>query len=244
MKRILQYIQDKNNAFGNLPIFDYLQDDSIAAEKRLIFAPYMAHFVFSFMDINRFVLRDLSSDGEFQDMVNIHTHEDANHWPWYLEDIKRLGFERNMSFGAFLRFLWSDHSIKSRMITYEMVALIRKASSIEKVIIVEVVEMTGNVFLSRTRDVCLSLDEPEAYLYYGQNHLNCESGHHMGTRQVEKKLRSIELGEQQYFKGKVLVDEVYKLYHDFADEMFEFVNHRDEISMDQFCYESSIKVDV
>ena len=69
MKRALAYIAQKNAAFARHPMFDFLKDDAIPAQQRLVFAPYMAHFVFSFMDINRFVLRDLSSHDDYQHLV-------------------------------------------------------------------------------------------------------------------------------------------------------------------------------
>lgn len=232
MKRILTYIDEKNAAFGRHAMFDFLTDQAVPAEQRLVFAPYMAHFVFSFMDINRFVLRDLSSDDKYQQLVNIHTDEDSHHWPWYLNDLEKLQLDKSGKFSDWLKFIWSDHSVKSRMLTYDMVGLAKQASSIGKVILVEVIEKTGNVFLGHTADVSFQLNgHSKDYLYYGKHHLDCESGHHMGTADIEKKLLAIELSDEEVSDGTRLVDDTYRLYEGFLDEMLEYASSHDLAQM-------------
>ncbi len=241
MKRILNYIDRKNAAFGQRKIFDWLKDKTINPEQRLGFAPYMAHFVFSFMDINRFVLRDLGNSDEFQHLVNIHTDEDSHHWPWYLKDLKKMNFDKVQRFSDTLYFLWGDHSIKSRMITYEMSAIARRLTPKEKIILVEVIEKTGNVFLGCTAEVCQEAGLGGSLLYYGDNHLASETGHTMGTEDVEALLHAIPLTEEEYDAGVSLVDEVYGLYHDFVDEMYDFVlNNSYEDLVDPKTYRSRI----
>lgn len=223
MEKILTYIEEKNQAFGQREIFKYLKNKSIPGTQRLAFVPYMAHFVFSFMDVNRFILRDLGDD-HFQKLVNIHSYEDAHHWPWYLEDLKRLGLDKQQSFSSTLLFLWSDQSIQSRMITYDMIAIARQLSAKEKIILVEVIEKTGSVFLGCTAEVSKELGQEDNYLYYGNNHLTCETGHHMGTDNVEDFLHAIVMDDDELQKGYALVDRVYDLYHNFVDEMYTYAN--------------------
>jgi hypothetical protein len=227
MKRALAYIEQKNAAFARHPMFDYLKNESVPARQRLVFAPYMAHFVFSFMDINRFVLRDLSSHDDYQHLVNIHTDEDSHHWPWYLNDLKKLQMDKSGTLTEWLYFIWSDHGIKSRLLTYEMVGLAKQASPICKVILVEVIEKTGNVFLGQTAIVSRQLSNESDYLYFGQHHLDCESGHHMGTAGIEKKLEAIELTADEIEKGFRLIDNTYTLYENFLTEMLEFAGRHE-----------------
>jgi hypothetical protein len=244
MKRILDYIDKKNNEFGACHIFSWLSDNSISANDKLCFAPYMAHFVFSFMDINRFILRDLESTDELQKLINIHTDEDSHHWPWYIKDLKSMQFEKKQNFTDSLYFVWGDHSIKSRMITYEMIGLIKQASIKEKVILVEVIEKTGNIFLSHTATICNQTDTLNKNLYFGQHHLNCETGHHMGTKNIEELLAGIVLDEQELVSGIQLVDRTYSLYHDFVDEMYAFAksnSYQEMVSADM--YSSKINTD-
>lgn len=227
MKRALAYIERKNTAFAQHPMFDYLKNESIPAKQRLVFAPYMAHFVFSFMDINRFVLRDLRSSNEYQHLVNIHTDEDSHHWPWYLNDLKKLQMDKSAPLSELLYFIWSDHGISSRMLTYDMVGLVKQSSPLCKIILVEVIEKTGNVFLGQTALVSRQLHNPGDYLYFGHHHLACESGHHMGTADIERKLAAIELPADELEKGLRLIDDTYTLYENFLTEMLAFAQKHD-----------------
>lgn len=231
MKRALSYIERKNASFARHPMFDYLRNESLSAQQRLVFAPYMAHFVFSFMDINRFVLRDLGSHDQYQQLVNIHTDEDSHHWPWYLNDLKKLELDKSGTFTEWLYFIWSDHGISSRMLTYDMVGLVKQASPVCKIILVEVIEKTGNVFLGQTAVVSRQLDSPPEYLYFGQHHLDCETGHHMGTDAIERKLEAIELTPDELEQGIRLIDDAYTLYANFLTEMLSFAQQHDYADM-------------
>jgi hypothetical protein len=227
MESMLRYIDNKNNEFAKRKIFDWLKDKSISPRQRLGLAPYMAHFVFSFMDVNRFVLRDLDNDDALQQLVNIHTNEDSHHWPWYLKDLALFGLDKVQPLSESLSYIWGDHCIKSRMITYEMVAIARTLTPKQKVVLVEVIEKTGNVFLSLTADVCREAGLEGQSLYYGDNHLACETGHTMGTQDIETLLCNIQMTEEERRAGQELIDKVYVLYHDFVDEMYDFVINTD-----------------
>jgi len=231
MKRALAYIEQKNAQFAQHPMFDFLKNEAIPAKQRLVFAPYMAHFVFSFMDINRFVLRDLSSRNEYQQLVNVHTDEDSHHWPWYLNDLKKLQMDKPGTLTEWLYFIWSDHGIASRMLTYDMVGLAKQATPLGKVMLVEVIEKTGNVFLAQTAAVIGEMNDQPDYLYFGQHHLNCESGHHMGTADIEQRLEAIELPEDELEKGMRLIDATYTLYGNFLTEMLQFAQHHDHAEL-------------
>jgi len=224
MKHMLEYIGKKNAEFGTRKIFGWLKDSSIDPKQRLALAPYMAHFVFSFMDVNRFILRDMDDSHELQQLVNIHTNEDSHHWPWYVEDLKRMGYDKQQSFTKTLLFLWGDHCIKSRMITYEMTAIAKQLTHKEKIILVEVIEKTGNVFLGCTADVCREAGEGKKFIYYGDHHLASETGHTMGTHNIEALLHELVLSEEEAAAGIKLIDTIYGLYHDFVDEMYEFAS--------------------
>lgn len=244
MKRVLEYIDKKNEVFARAKIFEYLADETIDPLQRLAFAPYMAHFVFSFMDINRFVLRNLQSDETLQALVNVHTFEDAHHWPWYINDLKRLGLDKPMSFTESLYFIWGDHGIHSRLLSYKMIELVGKASNKEKIMIVEAVEKTGNVFLKYTAAVCANIRGGADYEYYGLNHYECETGHHMGSSDIMNQLANIPVNDDEAKKGFALIDEIYGLYHDFVNEMFHFAKaNRIEQLRNSASYSSTIMQD-
>jgi hypothetical protein len=93
MRTVLKKVLAKKQAYSNLPLFQYMRDSSLTEEERLAFYPCMAHFIMSFGDINKYMLREEPPSNTYQERVNIHTYEDDRHWPWYLEDFAKLGFE-------------------------------------------------------------------------------------------------------------------------------------------------------
>lgn len=58
MKAVLQKIWRNKQTYANLPLFQYMRDGSLTEEERLGFYPCMAHFILSFGDINKYILRE------------------------------------------------------------------------------------------------------------------------------------------------------------------------------------------
>lgn len=223
MNSLLEHIQKKTGSFSKRPFFIYLVDNAVPVKERLRFAPCMAHFVFSFMDINRFVLPEITDNSECQRLINVHAAEDAWHWPWYLQDLIAMGLDPSIPFSSALRFLWGGATHHSRFLTYQCIALLGRATVLQKIAIVETIEMTGKAFLDHTARLCaLWPDAPAELLYFGQNHADCETGHHMGTDDVASYLESIKLDPQELQDCIDMVDIMFGLYENFVDEMLAF----------------------
>ena len=90
MKRVIQLLDAKTEAFARAPLFDFLRDTSIEPRDRLSFAPCVAHFVMTFADLYALVLREEPAQDKYQEIVNAHTREDENHWRWFLADLDKL----------------------------------------------------------------------------------------------------------------------------------------------------------
>jgi hypothetical protein len=185
----------------------------------------MAHFVFSFMDVNRFVLRDETDPHPHQELVNIHTEEDAHHWPWYINDLAAMGLDKQMRFSEALRFVWSDATVASRMLTYKFCAIALNATPTERLAVVETVETTGNTFLHLAAQISAQVKDASAgqHVYYGPHHAGCETGHHMGTPGVADYLDAIELTPAERERCYDIVDRIYALYTAFTEEAHRFV---------------------
>jgi len=197
MKRVLVHIAARGERFAQEPMFRYLQDKTIAPEQRLCFMPMMAHFVFSFMDVNKYILRNEALNTSFQRLINIHTYEDASHWPWWVRDMKTAGLDKTCSFTDAMLFAWSEVTHKSRMLTYDFIAIASRATPTQLLAIVETVESTGYKFLSTTAEVCKEIDGTP-FVYYGSKHAHVESGHHMGTDEAIDYLEAIELSDREF----------------------------------------------
>lgn len=232
MKKVLEHIEKGTVIFSQRPLFSYLADDRIQLDNRLRFAPCMAHFVFSFMDINRFILPEIE-DSEFQRLINIHAEEDAWHWPWYLQDLAAMGMNPRLPVSDTLRFLWGDATRHSRLLSYRCISLLANATIFQKIAIIETIEMTGKVFLGHTAALCNLWEiSPAPMQYFGQNHADCETGHHMGMDSVVCYLESIELDEADRKACCEKVDVLLEFYSQFADEMLAFADNTREHDLD------------
>lgn len=222
MRRILSHIHTCSERFAQEPMFQYLRDETIDPEQRLCFMPMMAHFVFSFMDVNKYILRKESIDTPYQRLINIHSYEDASHWPWWVSDMKTAGLDKTCSFTDAMLFTWSAATRRSRILTYDFIAIAAQATPVQLLAIVETVESTGYKFLSTTAEVCRQLGA-SPYVYYGAKHSAVESGHHMGTEDAVSYLEAIELSDAELEATRALVDRLYAAYTEFVGEMHDWV---------------------
>ena len=103
MKAVMRELAQAKRHYSRLPLFEFLRCESIAPRDRLAFLPGIAPFILAFADLNRFVLRDETSQDPHQQLVNQRTREDDHHWPWYLEDLVKLGYDRGTHVTQVLR---------------------------------------------------------------------------------------------------------------------------------------------
>lgn len=222
MQHVLRAIERQRANYFRLPLFEFMNDSGIPAARRLAFYPCMAHFIMSFGDLNRYVLRQDAAGDRYQELINVHTSEDANHWQWYLDDLTKLGFDRTMTSSEWLRFLWSDRSCKTRLLTLELAHLVFGATTLERLVIIEAIEVAGNAFFSRTAELSrLVQNETGTHLqYYGDYHLERETGHTIGANKHE--IESIQLDERQRKRSLALAARVAELFENWSGELLEF----------------------
>ena len=222
MKIVLAKILEHKEAYANLPLFQYMRDASLSEEQRLSFYPCMAHFILSFSDINKYMLRSEPASDEYQQRVNIHTYEDDHHSLWYLEDFAKLGFDNRCAPTKLMRFLWSDETRQNRILTYRLAALISTASAIERLAIIEAIEETGNVLFSMVLELAkaIELRHNIELLYCGAFHFNLESGHLVGSDRID--ISEICLDGATQARCLDLVDEVFALFESWTHELLSY----------------------
>lgn len=222
MKDVLKKISEHKQTYSELPLFQYMRDSSLTEEERLGFYPCMAHFILSFGDINKYMLREEPAINTYQQQVNDHTYEDDHHWPWYLEDFTKLGFDHLCSPTSWMRFLWSDETRQNRILTYRLAALISGASAVERIAIIEAIEETGNVLFSTMLNLAKAIETRRGIelRYCGEFHFSLESGHSVGSDRVE--IAGILLDETTQARCLFLVDEVFGLFESWTQELLDY----------------------
>lgn len=222
MKTVLQHILTRKRDYARLPLFDFLRDDRLSARERLGFFPCMAPFIMSFGDLNRHVLRIEPSSDPLQQMLNAHSHEDDHHWPWYLEDLKKLGHDKRSTPSDVLRFLFSDASVCSRMLAHRLANLVWNAKPAVRLAIVEAIEETGNVLFALTSKLALAIERDEGILlrYLGEFHFRLESGHAMNNDHAV--LAQIALDDATRAQALEAADLVFGWFEGWTDELLRF----------------------
>jgi hypothetical protein len=222
MKSVLAAIFRSKRLYSKLPLFGFLREDSIPPMERLAFYPCMAPFILTFGDLNRYVLRDETSNDPHQILVNTHSYEDDHHWPWYLDDFALLGFDVPTTSTQVMRFLYGDDLRVNRMLGTKLAHLIYGATPVERLVIIEAIEETGNVLFALTarlaRDLEAQMGVPLRYL--GDFHFQLESGHAVGADHAQ--LAQITLDGAQRDRCLYLADEVFRLFEEWTHELLAY----------------------
>jgi len=222
MKQVLRHIFGRKRAYDRLPLFEWMRDPTLTARDRLAFYPCMAPFILSFGDLNKFVLRTERPGDLFQDMVNTHTLEDDHHWPWYLEDFTKLGFDAERRGTEWMNFLWGEETLQNRVLMARLTALINGTSSVERLVIIEAIEETGNVLFATMLPLAEAVEQQigEELRYCGPFHFNMESGHAVGAD--HQALANITLSAADQAHCIALVDEVFDAFEAWTHELLRY----------------------
>jgi RES domain len=159
----------------------------------------MAPFILAFGDLNRHVMRCEPTSDPHQQRVNAHSFEDDHHWPWYLEDYRKLGHDLlRQAPTETMRFLWSDETMQSRLLLCRLAHLIWGASPAVRLAVIEAIEETGNVLFALTARLAKTIeaDSGTELRYCGEFHFQLESGHAMNNDHAE--LARIELDADRH----------------------------------------------
>ena len=223
MKTVLKHILQLKRGYAALPFFDFLRDPSLPVTERLSFFPCMAPFILAFGDLNAQVLRVEPASDLFQEMINAHSYEDDHHWPWYLEDFKKLGHDRrDQSPHDTLSFLWSEATLQNRMLAGRLAQLIEGADTAVRLAIIEAIEETGQVLFSLTTPLAKAYEQQTGVelRYCGDFHFQLESGHAMNNEHAE--LARIQLTDAQREDALMRVDAVFELFTAWTHELLAY----------------------
>jgi hypothetical protein len=222
MKSVLDFIEEQKQEFSQLPLFQFMRDESIDPRQRLSWAPWVAPYAMNFGDLNKYVLRQEPATDRIQALINVHTYEDDHHWLWFLEDLEKLGFNPHLKYSDTLRIMWSKKTEKSRLICNKLGSLFESQSDpLLRLAVTEAIEATGHVILFLAAEVSKKL-EPITnlnYRYFGPSHFAVETGHPTGTENIENIIESLELTEKTRQEACTLVELVFDLFTEVVQEL-------------------------
>ncbi len=218
---VLEFVDQKARELRAAPLFEFLRDTRISPKDRLAFAPHVSHFVMTFADLYTLVLREEPPADRFQELVNAHAREDAGHWRWFLADLEQLGEDPSLRLSETLRLVWSEATVKMRLLSYHMCRLGFGADSLRKLVLVHCIEATGAVTLEHVARVGheLATLTGKRLAYFGPHHFDTESGHTLEENDVRRALEAVPLEASVVEDLCALVNESFRHFTAFAEEM-------------------------
>ncbi|NUP14429.1 MAG: hypothetical protein HOW73_51015 [Polyangiaceae bacterium] len=225
MRQVLQHIGRKRSAFSQVPFFTYLLDKSTTPQERLSFAPAGAPFIMAFADLNKHVLFENGPADDLQDLINVHSREDATHFAMYLRDLETLGYDLPLSFTDALEFLWSDRRKSLRTTCYKLAGLLEPSSTKLRIVIVEVIEALGSAAFETFAQVASEFRSAtgKSLEYFGRPHEQLETGHTIGTDEIEERLHAVVLTEDERARSVQMVDSIFDSFSAMMAELHEYV---------------------
>jgi hypothetical protein len=223
MRRVLESVEKKTVEFAKAPFFTFLRDTSIDPRQRLAFAPYAAHFEMTFADLCSLVLREQPPKDQYQELVNTHTWEDDGHWRWFLTDLETLGHDKSLAFSDALKFVWSDLTVRMRMLNYNLIRLGLGADSIRKLVLIYCIESTFRVTIKHVSMVAEEFTKltGKKLIFFGTHHSGVEDTHNLLNPAVRRMVEGIGLETSVSSELSSMVDEVFGLFIGFMDELLE-----------------------
>ena len=225
MKKVLEFIEAKQQEFAQRPLFEFMKNRSIPPKQRLAFVPQMSYFIMSFGDFNKYFLRQEPTNDSIQKLVNQYSREDDDHWNWFLRDLEVLGFNYTASFVDVLKFLWGEETKSVRQLTYKLTAYALHASPIQKVVLAEAVEATSHIFFDLSYAISLEMEElfpKESLHFFGQVHHDAEASHTSIGGSDSKEVEKIQFSEDERQEAFELVEKVFECFNDHTDEMLSY----------------------
>jgi hypothetical protein len=221
MKRVYQRIGERSVAFARQPLFSYLRDATLQPSRRLAFVPFMTHFVMTFADLYNLVLPESAPRDFYDELVNTHLSEDATHWKWFLADLTRAELDPQLRYTDALRFVWSDATVQTRLLSYRICQLSGGASSLEKLVLVSCIEATGKVGLEALATAGAELEHAigRKLVYFGRHHVDTESSHTVEAPDVRSSIEEIALSDTEARACCALADKVFDLFERSVEEL-------------------------
>lgn len=228
MKEILGYIKTQENKFAQLRLFEFLKDSSIEPYQRLKLLYCLADFAMGFKDLHQDILKEESSAYPWQSMLNSQSLQEGSQWQEYLKYLETLEIDQVMRFSDFLKFMWSDKTLKTRRLSNNLVTMYRyEADILLKIIIIQAIEAAGSPALSAMVQVSEELRSitNQKNFDFSLDHVKLEIGYvqsEMKHNEVENLVFNIELNPEQKAKALVLVDYIFDKFTECMDGLMHF----------------------
>jgi len=225
MRAIMDHRDERERKLMGHPLFAWLRSGKVPLGNRMDILPVSAPLPTMFRDLNMWVLRYPAPASQLEAAINAHTMEDATHSRLYIHDWRALGFDERLGFSAADTLWWlfaSPHTrpFRDRLPVLAGIAAADRGDPVLRFVQAEAIEASGNAFFAGVTPVAEEFSRLTGvqYRYFGQYHLDRESGH-VETGNV---FESIILDAGQRTEALRLFDQVFDATVAFVDACYEY----------------------
>jgi hypothetical protein len=221
MKKVLDYIDERQAALPGHPLFGLLAADR-PVEDLLPIVPTVAFWVMSFQDALRINARRIS-DRPLARVARHHLNEDAGHDVWYLSDLRQV-----TGVVPDLAALFAEPYRVCREVSYGLLAeTFLAVDDAERIALLLVFESTGQVFFPRVVDCFRRGGIEPALQYFAQTHLDVEIGHEIAEERMHQMLGELAVPDQTVERCLAAVDRCYEAFSTLFDALVDSVGSAD-----------------
>lgn len=216
MKRIIDYCEERRTkADREHPFIRWLRNENVSVEDRLrSWLPHLSIFAFAFKDLNNLLMQypvEEAMKDERKRIINEHGHQDGTHWIWYLNDMRKLGLNKTMTYTDTVNFMWDDDRERDRLFFYQVAGLLDEAQDpLLRYCIIAPLEFFAHLLFDETAKLgSRYAEETDIYLeYLGLSHAGVEPGGLINEKHEitdERAFVEAVLDESTYRRGMEIV---------------------------------------
>jgi hypothetical protein len=157
MKSVMRELAQAKRHYSTLPFFEFLRSDAIAPRDRLAFVPCLAPWLLAVADLTQAMARDRVTDDPCQELVNQRAQQAELRLSWYLEDLRKLGFDNTTSVTQSLRG-WMRNDLRCiRTLGLRLAQAVHSATPVEQLVVLQAIDATDDVLFELTTRVAAGI---------------------------------------------------------------------------------------
>ncbi len=224
IRQVLLSIDHHKQEFAQHPFFQFFLNKQIDPAQRLSFAPCLAPLVMGFAELNTSIFRDEPTHDPIQQLINHHTYEDDHHWVWFLTDLKRFGMDQTLRLSDALTFMWGDNTQVARWVVYELYRYSCQATPIQKLVVIEALEATSNVFFAAAAQVGQELQAitGKQYQYFASSHFAADSEHSLYSNESMHLINHTQLSPTDLKHALNRVEQIFEIFTHLLNDCLNY----------------------
>ena len=175
-------------------------------------APRLTFFVLSFQDVLR-LTRALSTDPELKAFAEKHEAEDSGHDLWFLNDLRQLGVERDLS------WTFSEEHAATRDIGYALISLVVSAThDVTRLAVLLSLEAAGAEFFGRIIGFLERIGQDAGLSYFARSHQHIEQNHDVFAQGSHDKMCALAVPPAAAEEVRRAVEHTFEVMSRLGDE--------------------------